>query len=164
MKNQLKIKQVKTKENVIWFDFFVDGKQLSQLLNIDRFDMMYSSFDLDIFYVDKIKFPYHNTKEIIDTKVSVFLGYKEPENQFGTNRIPLYRCHCGSDYCGVISFLLEKKEDVIIWKDIRYEDDSFEDVLDIEDRKINTIKMLKFDSIAYQAQFVEYLNNNVLDK
>ncbi|WP_378181161.1 hypothetical protein [Aquimarina sp. SS2-1] len=101
------------------FDIFVNQQQLSKKLGIDRFDMAYCDVDLDTFEVDTTKFPDYNRKQINTNAVSRFLGNSNPTNQFGTDRIVLYRCHCGSDYCGVISFRLEKQGDVILWKDIR---------------------------------------------
>jgi hypothetical protein len=50
-------------------------------------------------------------------------GLRAPRNQFGTNRFVLYRCHCGCDYCGVISCEIRRDEGTVIWRDVRYEDD-----------------------------------------
>lgn len=116
--------------------------------------MAYCDFDLDIFQVDRSRFPHYDRKKINKRAVYVFLGKEKASNQFGSDRIVLYRCHCGCDYCGVISFELQIEADLIIWKDIRYEE---EDGLGSLDRKINVIKELRFDRAAYQLEFEKYL-------
>jgi hypothetical protein len=39
----------------------------------------------------------------------------------GSARIALYRCHCGADYCGVISFALLQHDGHVTWRTIAYE-------------------------------------------
>ncbi len=150
-KQQIEIKVVKHHSNNISFDFFINHQQLSKKLGINRFDMAYSDFDLDVFEVDTTKFPNYDRKKINTNAVSGFLGISKPINQFGTDRIVLYRCHCGSDYCGVISFALHKEDNSIIWKDISYEDDT-------ENNEEIIIKELRFDSREYQLEFEQYLS------
>lgn len=158
MKNQLEILELKNENNSIEFDFFIGNKQLSKLLNINRYDLAFCSFDLDVFEVDKTKFPHYNRKKINKRFITTLLGNENPENQFGTNRIVLYRCHCGADYCGVISFQLQINRAYIIWKDIRFENEhNFE--LEMKEREINPIKELKFDRIEYETELEKYLSN-----
>ncbi len=53
------------------------------------------------------------------------LSARQPSsNQFGTGRVVLYRCHCGSDYCGVVSCGIVDRGDSIEWRNISFEDDS----------------------------------------
>ena len=157
MKNHFEIRVIKKEEKKINFDFFIDRKALSEWLNIHRFDLSYCDFDLDILEVDTSKFPNYDRTKINKNAVSQFLGNDLPSNQFGTNRIVLYRCHCGSDYCGVISCNLDKQEDLIIWEEITYENDDFEDEKEIENRGIKSIKELKFDRKQYELEFEKYL-------
>ena len=50
-------------------------------------------------------------------------GVNPATNQFDTSRFVLYRCHCGDDYCGIISCRIERDGDVVRWNDVRYEAD-----------------------------------------
>ncbi len=151
------------------FDFFIDGTSLSTLLNIDRFDLSFSDFDLDIPFIDQSKFPDYNPKErieFINQKVLEFTGKKKPQNQLNTNSIVLYRCHCGCDYCGIISFELSINEKEVIWRNIGYEMDKEPDNNDaiIEERKleieqgIQRIEMLAFDRSLYELEFGDFFN------
>ncbi len=175
MKNHFEIRKVKIEEKRTDFDFFIDGKALSKLLNIDRFDLAFCDFDLDSFEVDKSKFPNYDRTKINQRAISRFLGNAQPPfNQFETNRIVLYRCHCGVDYCGIISFLLDKEEDLIIWKEITYENegfiyienksyenDDFNYKEEIESKGIKPIKEFRFDKNQYELEFEKYLKNTV---
>ncbi|EZH75867.1 hypothetical protein ATO12_03495 [Aquimarina atlantica] len=157
MKNHFEIKEVKKDKERIYFDFFIDKKALSERLSINRFDLSYCDFDLDTFEVDKFKFPNYDRSKVNKNAVFQFLGNHKPLNQFKTNRIVLYRCHCGCDYCGVISFNLEKQDDLIVWKDITYEDDDFEYEEEMGNIGIKPIKELMFDRRAYELAFENYL-------
>ncbi|WP_298544984.1 hypothetical protein [uncultured Aquimarina sp.] len=157
MKNHFEIREVKKEDKKISFDFFIDGKALTEWLHIGRFDLAYSDFDLDILEVDTSKFPNYDRTKINKNTVAQFLGNKQPSNQFATNRIVLYRCHCGSDYCGVISFILDKQDDLITWKEITYENDDFEYDKEIENRGIQPIKELRFSRREYELEFENYL-------
>ncbi|MEN7547355.1 hypothetical protein AAG747_05525 [Rapidithrix thailandica] len=173
MKNHFEIREVKKEDKRTSFDFFVDGKALSEWLNINRFDLAFCDFDLDLVEVDKSKFPNYNRTKINKKAASRFLGNDQPPfNQFETNRIVLYRCHCGVDYCGIISFLLEKQDDLIIWKEITYENedfiyvenksyenDGFNCKEEIESKGLKPIKELRFDRSKYELEFKNYLNN-----
>lgn len=153
-KQQLEIKTIKNKPNKIYFDFFIDQKQLSKQVGINRFDMAYCDFDLDII---KTEFPNYDRKKIIKNSISRFLGNSKPFNQFKTNRIVLYRCHCGCDYCGIISFTLHIEDDLIIWKNLNYEDDDgFKLGKELNSRGINSIEELKFDKREYRLEFEKH--------
>ncbi len=156
-KQRFEIRMVKSNNQQTAFDFFINGEQLSKKLGVNRFDMMYCDVDLDVFSTDKTKFPNYNRQQINTNAVSQFLGNSKPKNQFGTNRIILYRDHSGSDYCGVISFCLEQEDDVVIWKNITYEDDDFETGKAIENKVIKPIKELKFNAKEYHLEFENYL-------
>lgn len=120
--NKFELRIIQKAKDKICFDFFIDEIQLSKQLGFDRLENMeFSNFDLDNFTVDKEKFPNYNRKEIINRSVNGFLGLETPFNQFGTERLVLYRCHCGCDYCGVISCKINLDEDFIYWTDMRYE-------------------------------------------
>jgi hypothetical protein len=49
-------------------------------------------------------------------------GLAEPANQFASGRLVLYGCHCGCDYCGVVSCMAKREHGKLIWSDIRGEE------------------------------------------
>lgn len=150
--NKFNINIIQKTDSSIRFDFFIDGVQLSKYLGFDRLsDLAFSSFDLDNIVVDREKFPNYNRKNIIDNKIDEFTGLKVPFNQFGTERIVLYRCHCGCDYCGVISCELSMNGDFVYWKDVRYETED-----DDEQEYTKRIEILKFEKENYFQIFKEY--------
>ena len=97
-------------------EFIVDGIPLSSLLGVPR-DLGSCGCSLDP--SEKSVLP-SATQEMIET----LIGKAKPSNQFRTDRIVLYRCHCGCDYCGVVSCRLIETENEIEWHDISFEDDS----------------------------------------
>lgn len=153
---KFEIKLIKKHKAQHFFDFYIDDKPLSKKLKIDRFDLAYSNFDLDTLVIDKDKFPHYNRSIINKTAVSNFLGETKPMNQFRTNRIVIYRCHCGSDFCGVISFELLVKKNCVIWKNISYESD----YLNNSSENIETLHQLVFNRNEYELAFKNYLKTN----
>jgi len=95
-------------------DFFIDATPLSELLGINRGDMAYIDDD---FTTPKIR------TSIIQHAIGQYIGLGRAYNQFNSSRLVLYRCHCGSDYCGVVSFGLAIDDRRVIWKDIAFESD-----------------------------------------
>ncbi len=146
-KVQFQIKEIQPYK----FDFYIHQKQLSKMILIDRFNMMYSGFDLDI--VEKNQTQYKINKNAID----IFLGDKSPVNQFRTPRQVLYRCHCGSDYCGCVSTEILISKDIVTWKNIGFEDDEGVS-LENNERNIKGIQELKFSRIEYENEFKKYKN------
>jgi len=145
-KTQFQIKEIRGNT----FDFYINQKQLSRMINIDRFDMMYSDFDLDIIEKNEAR------NKINNNAIDTYLGNKKPMNQFGTDRQVLYRCHCGSDYCGCITTELIVTEHTITWKNIGFEDDDGF-TLENNERDIKSIRELKFNRIEYEHEFENYL-------
>ncbi len=82
-------------------------------------------------------------------------GLREAVNQFGTKRFVLYKCHCGCDYCGILSCEIERRPDVVLWRDIRYEEQRY------SGRVINEYR---FDPEQYDQAIERYrkLHNQVL--
>lgn len=154
-KQILELKVVEENQESIRFNFFVNQIPLSQSLGIERFELAYCDFDFDI-----LKATNHNRKVINKNSVARFLGDIEPENQFGTNRVVLYRCHCGCDYCGVVSFELEVQDNTVVWKDIRYETDDFDYELGLDKGGVKPIAALRFNKIEYTDEFKKYLRTN----
>ncbi len=83
-------------------EFAINGVPLSTLLGVDR-GLGSSECNLDMGQLS---------------------GESAPSNQFGTGRLVLYGCHCGSDYCGVFSCQLVERDGSVEWRDISFEDDS----------------------------------------
>ena len=92
-------------------EFIVDGNPLADVL----------SFSAERPWFGRTFF--EDSEAVMNNELTALLGESLPANQFGSHRFILYRCHCGSDYCGVISCVVERKGDFILWKDIRYEND-----------------------------------------
>ena len=152
MINTLEIKIIDQQTDNFKFDFFIDEVQLSTILGINRLtDMRFCNFDLDIFNSDKVKFPDYDRKEIVRKKINEFTGIEKPFNQFQTDRIVLYRCHCGCDYCGIISFEIEFSDDSVFWKNIRFELDD-----EIETANIKSIALLQFSKKQYLEEFNKF--------
>lgn len=154
MSNRLEINSIEQKNDDYKFDFFIDGIQLDKILGINRLtDTRFCEFDLDIFKSDKSKFPDYDRKTVIRNKINEFIGKEKAFNQFQTERIVLYRCHCGCDYCGIISFEIEFNDDYIFWKDIRFELDDESQTNDVK-----SIEILQFSRKQYFEEFNEFMN------
>jgi|GEM_PF-2467316 len=136
----------------VMFDFLIDDIPLAEMLGINRIsDMRFCDFDLDIFETDKERFPDYDRKKIIRQKINEFTGINQPFNQFGSGRLVLYRCHCGCDYCGVISFKVEINEDCVNWTDIRFELDD-----EISDEAVTAIPIIQFGRKQYMDVFKNF--------
>lgn len=162
--SMLEIRIVEESPGATYYDFFIDGKYLPHLLQIGqrRDNWSFYGCDLDYFEVDRIRFPKYDRTKIIKNFVNVCLDKKRPFNQFGTERVVLYRCHCGCDYCGVISFSLKTDDEFVHWMDIRYETEGgFEDYEPEDDDEYDMRNLktgdLKFCRAQYEYVFNEYL-------
>lgn len=141
------------------FNFYIDGKALDEWLGFDKqTDWRFLDFDFDIIVVDKARFPNYDRHKIIHSKAEQYLGIKPIYTQLDNNRLVLYRCHCGSDYCSVISCDLEITDDYVKWNNIAYEDGlDREDALELDEHGIIPIEQLIFNRKQYQQVFNEYL-------
>lgn len=154
MINQFEIKIIEQTPDNLKFDFFIDEIELDKTLGINRLtDKRFCDFDLDIFNSDKLKFPDYDRKSIIRKKINEFTSIEKPFNQFQTDRIVLYRCHCGCDYCGIISFEIEFSDNYIFWKDIRFELDD-----ESETNDVKSIEILQFSKKQYFEEFNEFIS------
>ena len=150
--NSFEIRIIQKSERGVVFDFFIDKIQLTKLLGFERLEnMAFCNFDLDIFVVDKNKFPDFNRKDKIKCSIKGFLGMELPFNQFGTERVVLYRCHCRCDYCGVISCKIRIEEEFVFWEYLRYENDDEE-----EHEYVKKVDVLKFKREEYFDAFTNY--------
>ena len=154
MINQLEIKIIEHKKDNLKFDFFIDEIELDKTLGINRLtDMRFCDFDLDIFNSDKLKFTDYERKTIVRKKINELIGIEKPFNQFQTDRVVLYRCHCGCDYCGIISFVIEFSNDYIFWKNIRFELDD-----ETETKDVKSIEKLQFNKKQYSEELNKFIS------
>lgn len=150
--NKLDINVLREQRGIINFDFFIDSQQLSPLLGFNRLETMeFADFDLDYFKMDEKISPDYKREDIIKIYLKRYLGIEIPRNQFGTERLVLYRCHCGCDYCGIISCNIVFEEKFVLWKDIRYENRPAQ-----EHEDINPIDLLRFHRKEYFDAFNQY--------
>ncbi len=96
--------------NTTQHDFLIDGVSLAEVFKFENDRPWFGATFLEL------------NNEAKSQELSAFLGKEKPNNQFGTDRLVLYRCHCGSDYCGVISCEVKKNDHEISWLDIRFEE------------------------------------------
>ncbi|MBT2748513.1 MULTISPECIES: hypothetical protein [unclassified Lysobacter] len=92
-------------------EIFIDERSLADWLGIER-HLGNSGSDLDLDHPPALR--QHGR--------AMFLGLEPASNRSG--RHVLYRCHCGSDYCGVISCMLEFDGDHVAWREVAFEDDA----------------------------------------
>lgn len=159
--NQLELRciELDTETQNYYFNFYIDGKALDEWLGFNKqTDWRFLNFDFDIFVVDKTRFPDYDHRQVIGNKIDQYLGIKPVFTQLEDNRLVLYRCHCGCDYCSIISCDLEINDEYVKWCNIAYDDglDS-EDALELDEHGIRTIKQLIFTRQQYQQVFNEYL-------
>lgn len=124
-------------------EFIVDGQPLSTLFGFAGSRPWFGMTFLD------------SVKAARENQLQGFLGLCVSFNQFGSGRFVLYRCHCGSDYCGVISCELEVEGDRVCWRDIRYETDP--DHEEEPDEMDHVIPALYFDLAQYRASVHHFM-------
>lgn len=93
-------------------EIFIDERPLAQWLGIAR-DLGNADSDLEV----------PRPPALAERGLAAFLGLQPAHNQLGSTRLVLYRCHCGSDYCGVVSCVLELREDRVAWRQVAPEYD-----------------------------------------
>lgn len=130
-------------------EFFIDERPLCEWLGIGR-DLWQYGTDFD-----------PNSPEPIRLRaVEAFLRRAEAHNQFGSGRLVLYRCHCGCDYCGVISCHLKVGDDHVIWQDVTFEDDvgpaSGHNAPDSSLPALTPVARFVFDRVQYEQELERY--------
>ncbi len=122
-------------------DYIIDGASMGVAL---RFESARPWFGQTCFeYDDAVR----------DEMILQLRGLAPCLNQFGTDRFVLYRCHCGDDYCGTISCIIERGNDTIRWRDVRRENDVGPDS---EAEAPGPIPLFEFDLTAYDAAIAAY--------
>lgn len=146
---------------LVLFDILINGRPVHEILGIDRRDRRWSSNDVDWLDVDRQRFPQYSRLKLLAQSVAEFLGEAAPGCQFDVRRKVLYRCHCGSDYCGVISAEIECADGRVYWRHIGYQDD---DCLpeqgpppDRDDAVPDTVAEWVFDEAEYRRAWQDYL-------
>ena len=153
----LEIKIIEQTKEAVRFDFFIDYIELDKILNINRLSNVgFCSFKMDLFEVDIQKSNSYNRLNYVKSTVSEFLGNSKPSNQFSSDRIVVYGCHCGCDYCGVISLKLNFDEKYAYWTDIRFEKDE-----ETETEEVKPLKIIQFDKMKYYEQFQNFIDEHL---
>lgn len=127
-------------------EIFVDGQALSGMIGVER-DLAFINCDFT-----------SDDPNVIRSAIAQYTGQAAPCNQFGSPRIVLYRCHCGSDYCGVISFSLVEKGGLILWRNLSYKTET--GIIDTgvveQAYDIRFIEEMAFNKVQYLAEFKRY--------
>lgn len=90
-------------------EFFIDGKPLIELLGDYRH---LGNYDNDL-----------NSDGVLSHHyILQLLGRASNNNQLGSNRTVLYRCHCACDHCGIFSAEIVVGKLTVQWKLIAWED------------------------------------------
>ncbi|SLJ84175.1 hypothetical protein [Psychrobacter sp. DAB_AL43B] len=98
-------------------EFFIDGRPLINLLGDCRH---LGNFDNDLNYQGVLAHNY----------IWQLLGQVSQPNQLGTNRVVIYRCHCGCDHCGVFSTEIIIRKLTVQWKNIAWEHEEYQTTFD----------------------------------
>ena len=99
----------------LW-DFLIDGRPLAEYLGVSRSGLDLCGSPLE--WVGNSRY-----RAALADYARQLTGAATGCNQFGTGRVVLYGCHCGCDYCGVISARVERSGGVVRWIDVGYEDE-----------------------------------------
>ncbi|MFM2379465.1 MAG: hypothetical protein RLZZ143_2043 [Cyanobacteriota bacterium] len=135
------VKGVRASQPYTQTDFIVDGVGLGEIFDFEK--------DRPWFGQTRFETSEKTRKIYLDQ----LLGHSESDNQFKTKRYVLYGCHCGCDYCGVLSCRIERTDNSVFWKDIRYEDDTESGVYDMGSQ---TIEMFEFELNQYDQTIIQY--------
>lgn len=109
---------IKNESNTLQIpEFFIDDQPLIELLGECR-DLGNCDNDLN------------NGLVSAHSYILQLLGQVSKSNQFGSNRLVLYRCHCGCDYCGIFSTEIAFEEQTVQWNMIAWEDEDNQTVFD----------------------------------
>lgn len=122
-------------------EFIIDDKSLCEWFGLGR-NLANSYTELD---VDKLR---------LGSFIRKLKGEVKPSNQFGTPRLVLYGCHCGCDFCGVISAEIIVQENTVIWQNVGYENDDGLDESEFDefDQWLLTKFNFTFDKAKYFAE------------
>ena len=118
----------------VWLaEFMVNDTPLSDQLGVSRASLAFFSCALDS----------TDSQGLRHYRLTL-LGEVPAHNQMGSGRVVLYACHCGVDYCGVISARIVEAAGVTRWLDVGFEDD--------EGFHLDQphIRELTFDTAAYR--------------
>jgi hypothetical protein len=97
-------------------DFLIDGRPLAEYLGVSR-------LGLDLCGSPLSGAGYSRYRAFHADYARQLTGATPADNQFCSGRVVLYGCHCGCDYCGVISARVERSGAVVRWLDIGFEDE-----------------------------------------
>ena len=126
-------------------EFMIDGRALSDLLGIAR-DLGNSECDLDPLFQS-------HQPQISQQAVLALQARAPARNGLGSQRVVLYRCHCGSDDCGVISAQIQDSGDCIEWRDVGLETEGDGTAADTDSPRLPGLVFAKDAYIAELERF-----------
>jgi hypothetical protein len=103
----------------LW-DFLIDGRPLAEHLGLSRCNLSLCSSPLEWAGTGAGTARY---RDAVADYARQLTGAAPGLNQFCSGRVVLYGCHCGCDYCGVISARAERSAKVVHWRDVGFEDE-----------------------------------------
>lgn len=125
-------------------EFFIDERPLCEWLGIGR-DLWHYGTELD-------------AGALYERGLARMLGREPAENQLGSGRLVLYRCHCGSDYCGVISCRLSVEDERVLWQDVSFEDSDGVRGTGNEDLpSLTPVARFVFDRAQYESELTRHV-------
>ena len=95
-------------------DFIVDGSGLGIVFDIETSRPWFGQTCFD-------RLPDH-----AGTMIDALLGLRAIKCGLTDDRFPLYLCHCGDLQCGVISCGIDRSDNLVRWRDMRFEEDDDE--------------------------------------
>jgi hypothetical protein len=95
-------------------DFLIDGRPLAEHLGVSRCGLDLCGSPLD--FAGQARH-----RVAMADYAQQLTGAAPGHNQFGSGRVVLYGCHCGCDYCGVLSTRVERSEGLVHWLDVGHE-------------------------------------------
>ncbi|MCG7532044.1 hypothetical protein MHM98_11925 [Psychrobium sp. MM17-31] len=122
-------------------EFIVDGIGLSQLYNFEESRPWFGQTEFE-----------STTNHKAELK-----GLELPNNQLNNGRFVLYRCHCGCDYCGVISCKIIRTETSVKWTDIYFGDEDGRFEGEASDSVLINLTEFEFDINEYDRVIDEFL-------
>lgn len=134
-------------------EYYIGGKPLADILHIKR-DLQFADTAFNMLFPLPENGISVQTQASIEESIKQFVGEIAPMNQFNSQRLVLYRCHCGSDYCGIISCAVHFTDTTVTWSDIAFEiDDTIVQLYKEYNIDLSHVDTFVFDRVQYNNTF-----------